>query len=878
MIDLKKNKKNMNEDFKVREKQIKRNNIFLFFAAIAMVAIIMYIYSLCSKAIYERVINSSIQNMEELAKHDEKSILSGIEHRWEEIDSVAEEIKNLKVNSIDEMLNILNLRAKTTACIEYVLLSEDGKAFGSSKKMEDSKKLLDLCEESNEEFVYRRVNSDISISYIKNNTDKDILLIGKKLKEPFLVNGNTIKYALTYYDISTLTDELRIDSYNGEGYSSVINTKGDYLVYQERENTSFERNNFYEIMQNADIKSGITVEEIYNKISSRESVSFQYELENEDRIMVCTPMENLRWYFVMSVPMEFFQNRANSLLELFTILAGAILVAIILVVILALRNRSQKSLMKYEMKHGDELKSALAMAEQANRAKTTFLNNMSHDIRTPMNAIMGFTSLAITHIDNKERVKDYLEKIKQSSDHLLSLINDVLDMSRIESGKVNIEEKEENLADILHSIRNIVQADIYAKQMEFVIDTINITDESIYCDKLRVNQILINLLSNAIKFTQPGGKISLHIKQKPVEKKGYGTYEFKVKDTGIGISKQFIKEIFEPFARERNSTVSGIQGTGLGMAITKKIVDMMGGTIKIDSKEGKGTEITVTLDFRLQEEHREIEVIEKLQGMRALVVDDDMNTCQSLSYMLRQLGLKSEWTMYGKEAVVRTKEALQMKDEFEVYFVDWLMPDMNGIETARRIRKAIGDKAIIILLSAYDWAEVEDEAKEAGINEFISKPLFPSDIRSLLMKSFKIEEKKNGEDEEEFDFTGKRVLLVEDNMMNREIATEYLNDFGILVETAENGKEACDILKNAQPGYFDLVLMDIQMPIMNGYDATRAIRKFSNKQIANIPIIAMTANAFEEDKKLAKEAGMNGHVAKPIDIKQLIKPLKEILG
>lgn len=866
-------KKNVDKDIKARERRIRRNNIILFLIAIVMIIVIMFSYRLCSNAIYERVISSSVQNMEELAKHDEKSILSGIEHRWSEVESIADEIRKLKINDVDEMLNMLNLRASTTDCIEYTLISSDGKAFCSSKKIEDAQKSLELCKESKEHFVYRISNDDIE--YVNN--DREMLLIGVKT-EPFTVNGNKIEYALTYYDIGTLADELRIDSYNGDGYSSVINTRGDYLVYEERENTTFERNNFYEIMKTADIKYGVTVEEINEKISAREPISFQCELEGEDRLMLCTPMEDLRWYFVMSVPMEIFQNRANNLLELFTVLTGVILAIIVVVVILVLRNRSQRNLMKYEIKHGDELKSALALAEQANRAKTTFLNNMSHDIRTPMNAIIGFTSLARTHIDNKERVKDYLEKIQQSSDHLLSLINDVLDMSRIESGKVNIEEKQENLADMLHSIRNIVQADINAKQMEFVIDTMNITDENIYCDKLRVNQILINLLSNAIKFTKPGGIISLHIKQKQVQKAGYGTYEFKVKDTGIGISKQFIKEIFEPFARERNSTVSGIQGTGLGMAITKKIVDMMGGTIKIDSKEGKGTEITVTLDFKLQEEHKEIEIIESLKGIRTLVVDDDMNTCQSLAYMLRQLGLKSEWTMYGKEAVVRTKEALQMKDEFKVYFIDWLMPDMNGIETVRRIRKIVGKEAPIILLSAYDWAEVEQEAKEAGVTEFISKPLFPSDLRNILMKSFGIEEKGKEEEEEKFDFTGKRILLVEDNMMNREIATEYMKDFGFTVESAENGKEACDILKNSKPGYFDLVLMDIQMPIMNGYEATKAIRKFSNKQIANIPIIAMTANAFEEDKKLAKEAGMNGHVAKPIDIKQLMKPLKEILG
>ena len=501
---------------------------------------------------------------------------------------------------------------------------------------------------------------------------------------------------------------------------------------------------------------------------------------------------------------------------------------------------------------------------------------MSHDIRTPMNAIIGFTSLAKTHIDNKARVVDYLDKITQSSNHLLSLINDVLDMSRIESGKVSIEEKEENLADILHSIRNIVQADINAKQMEFVVDTVNVTDENIYCDKLRINQILINLLSNSIKFTEPGGTISVRITQKPMKRIGYGIYEFRIKDTGIGISEEFLKEIFEPFARERNSTVSGIQGTGLGMAITKNIVDMMGGTIEVESEVGKGTEFIVTLELRLQEKHKEIEEIEHLKGVHALVIDDDMNSCQSISHMLRQFGLKSEWTMYGKEAVVRAKEAEQNKEKYQIYMIDWLMPDMNGIETTRRIRKIVGKEPKIIMLSAYDWGEIEAEAREAGVTEFVSKPLFPSDVRRVLLK-VSGEEQKEQPKEEKADFSGRRILLVEDNMMNREIATEYLQDFGFLVENAENGKEACDILEKSKPGYFDLVLMDIQMPIMNGYEATKRIRQFENKKIANIPILAMTANAFEEDKQAAKEAGMNGHLAKPIDVAKLIEALKEIL-
>ncbi len=867
-------KSSIDKNIREKAKQIRRSNFFIVIVTIITVIAIYYAYQLFSQLLTERIVESSIRSMREISKHDEKSIVSGLEHRWIDIEGIAKEIKQNKFDTTQEMLEQLNIKAETAEAVEVVLVTEDGKRFSSTYMINNDPELLEICKNSTKtRFAHRK--DDIQLTAA--DTRKSILLLGTKI-EPFTIDGNRFVYAVGYYELSNLTDELKIESYGGQGYSSVIDQDGYYLVsVYNKNNTIFDKEDFYSILGKERIGNGLTVEDVRKKIEARESFALEYSLDGQSRIMVCTPMTEVDWYCIMSVPLSIYQEQSSNLLQMLTILIIAVLVTVLIVIFLIFRNHSQRNSMNFEIQHRDELESALALAEQANRAKTTFLNNMSHDIRTPMNAIIGFTSLAKTHIDNKERVEDYLDKITQSSNHLLSLINDVLDMSRIESGKVNIEEKEENLADILHSIRNIVQADVNAKQMEFVIDTVDVTDENIYCDKLRVNQILINLLSNAIKFTEPGGTISVRITQKPISKKGYGIYEFRIKDNGIGISKEFLKEIFEPFARERNSTVSGIQGTGLGMAITKNIVDMMGGTIKVESEVGKGTEFIVTLELRLQEEHKEIEEIEQLKGVHALVVDDDMNSCQSIAHMLRQLGLKSEWTMYGKEAVVRAKEAEQMKEKYQIYIIDWLMPDMNGIETTRRIRKIVGKNPPIIMLSAYDWGEIETEAREAGVTEFVSKPLFPSDLRRILLKSIGKEEKEEKE-EEKVDFSGRRILLVEDNMMNREIATEYLQDFGFLVENAENGKEACEILEKSEPGYFDLVLMDIQMPVMNGYEATKAIRKFKNKQIANIPILAMTANAFEEDKKAAKEAGMNGHLAKPIDIPKLIEALKELLN
>ena len=536
-------------------------------------------------------------------------------------------------------------------------------------------------------------------------------------------------------------------------------------------------------------------------------------------------------------------------------------------------------IVREQAKQDELLKDALAAAEHANRAKTTFLNNMSHDIRTPMNAIIGYTALAASHIDNTAQVKDYLSKITTSSSHLLALINDVLDMSRIESGKVNINEKETSLPEVMHDIRSISQASVSAKQLDFFIDTVDVAHEDVICDKLRLQQVLINILGNAVKFTEPGGSVSLRVIEKPSKSAEFARYEFRIKDTGIGMSKEFQEHIFEPFTREQSSTVSGIPGTGLGMAITKNIVDMMGGEIRVRSTPNVGTEFVVSLDCRIAGNPVRYERIDELQGIRALVADDDSDTAVSVSNMLRSIGLRSDWTLSGKEAVLRAKVAVQEADEYGVYVIDWMMPDMNGIETVRQIRRQIGNESVpIIVLTAYDWVDIEAEARAAGVTAFVSKPIFMSELREVLSEPFRAADDE-GETEAEAaapaadDVAGTKVLLVEDNVMNQEIAEAILTEHGILVDVVDDGDVAVKVVAQSPAGTYDLVLMDIQMPRMNGYEATRAIRALEDPELANIPIIAMTANAFEEDKALAKKAGMDGYITKPIDIDKTIEAI-----
>ncbi len=525
------------------------------------------------------------------------------------------------------------------------------------------------------------------------------------------------------------------------------------------------------------------------------------------------------------------------------------------------------------------LQDALRQAQHANQAKTTFLSNMSHDIRTPMNAIIGFATIAASHMERADQVKDCLHKILSSSNHLLGLINDILDMSRIESGKLQIHNQECNIPELMHNLVNIIQPQMKAKQMEMFIDTFEVVNEDVIADPLKLNQIFINLIGNAIKYTPAGGVVSFRITQHTTSRHGWGDYVFIVKDNGIGMSQEFVEHIFEPFERESTATRSGIQGAGLGMAITKSIIDMMGGEITVESEVGKGSTFTVRIPLQLQDTEKEAEQIKELEGLRSLVVDDDLNVCDSVSKMLKGIGLRSEWTTSGREAIYRAQSAYEEGDPYHTYIIDWQMPEINGIETARKIRSAVGEDTPIIILTAYDWTDIEAEAKEAGVTAFCAKPLFMSDLKASLLaannKDLKAEE--SGRAWTKTDYSGKRLLLVEDNELNREIAEVILTEAGFMIESAPDGTDAVAMVEKSEERYYDAVLMDVQMPVMNGYEATKAIRAMRREDVKTLPIIAMTANAMEDDKEAALKSGMNAHIAKPLDIELLMSVLRQYL-
>lgn len=527
-----------------------------------------------------------------------------------------------------------------------------------------------------------------------------------------------------------------------------------------------------------------------------------------------------------------------------------------------------------EFESRQALKEAFDSAMLANQAKSDFLSRMSHDIRTPMNAIIGMTAIAGAHIGDKDRVKDCLAKISVSSRHLLGIINDILDMSKIESGKINLNEEDFNLSDLLKNLFDMVRPQVKERGHELKVHIHDIKHEDVIGDSLRIQQAFVNIMSNSVKYTPEGGTIIVSVTERPTAQNKMACYEFIFEDNGIGMEQEFIDKIFEPFERAEDLRISKIQGTGLGMAITKNIVNMMGGQIDIESEIGKGSKFTITIFLRLQDT---VETdTAPLASLPVLVVDDDIISCENTSLILNDIGMDSEWVLSGREAVKKvTERNLEGNDYFAV-IIDWKMPDMNGVDTTREIRKVVGDKMPIIIISAYDWTDIELEARAAGANAFIGKPAFKSNLCKLFMRMVGSDSCQEEKSEEtlgaaDFDFSSIRVLLVEDNDLNREIASEILKETGMKVEEAENGKQAVDMFLAAPEKYYDLILMDIQMPVMNGYDATVAIRSLGKKESQSIPIIAMTANAFYEDVSAAMSVGMNEHIAKPLDIRKLME-------
>ena len=865
---------------------------------VVSLAVILTLFIVSQTYIQNLVYHERLSQMEEVTHQMFRSLEDVIDNHWDDVDVQCNYLAYMPMETTDDLFSYLEKLSELSNYkekqIELIAVDSAGHYYTEHGRMGLLRGMSYL------ESAPERV------SYVSNSLTEDDsrMVFLKQLPTPITLQSGEKEITLRYFGISQcmtqLNDYFRCDAYENNNSVYVLDNNG-FKLFNANETELLKGHNVYTVLSQMSYLHGSSFAEAKERLTRTGSCYSNAVLDGTEYFYALKQMKNAQWTLAFLVPAEYVavntQKLVNIVMVIIIVIALAFSVVTVFVGWFLLRQKQQQELQaekeanlrleQYNIQltqANDELRraqdiaaEALQSAERASKAKTDFLSNMSHDIRTPMNAIIGFTSLAATHIDNREQVLDYLKKISTSSQHLLSLINDVLDMSRIESGKVKLEERAVHLPDLVHDVRSIIQPNVSAKRLSLFIDTMDVENEDIITDPLRLNQVLLNILSNAIKFTPTGGMISLRIAQKNGAPTGRARYEFRIKDNGIGMSAEFQKHIFEEFSREESSTVSGIQGTGLGMSITKNIVDLMGGTIAIESAPGKGSEFIVDLCFALSGQKVEPKQIPQLEGLRALVADDDTDTCLSVSTMLSKIGMRPEWTISGREAVIRTRYAMEQGDEFSVYIIDWLIPDMNGIEIVRQIRKVIGHNCPIIILTAYDWADIEEEARAAGVTAFCEKPLFLSELRKILSEPFSAEVSPRLPEPNASAFQGKKLLLVEDNELNREIAMEFLTEAGFVVDSAEDGAIAVQKMEQAAPGQYDLILMDIQMPNMDGYEATRRIRALPDAKKAGIPIFAMTANAFEEDRQNALKAGMNGHIAKPLDVPRLLSILADAL-
>ncbi len=759
-----------------------------------------------------------------------------------------------------EMIDQLVLSAQVRDFVYLGLYTDDGESemiYGSEVEYESEEVFQNVLQDSS-----LRVFSGLS------SEGERVMCMLINVEYP-MKGGKTSSAMVAAIPMEYLEKVLALDGENSLMYSYIIRRDGTFVI-RTRENSFFE--NINETFCEYNGKSAQQyAQELQEAVSSKSEYATIACMDDERRYLLCTDLPNSEWYLLSLMPFGTLDRILQDLSlkrQSATLLMCFIIIGGIVIIFMIYYKLSRQQMM--------ELEKARQEAIKANKAKSEFLSSMSHDIRTPMNGIVGMTAIAMANIDNQERVKDCLGKITLSSRHLLGLINDVLDMSKIESGKLTLNMNQVSLREIMDSIVNIVQPQVKERQQHFDIFIQKIQTEDVHCDSVRLNQILINLLSNAIKFTPEGGRINVYLEQEdsPLGAQ-YVRCHFRVKDSGIGMTQEFQEKIFDTFTREEKAQIDKIEGTGLGMAITKAIVDTMKGSIELQSAPGKGSEFHITLD--LEKADTKVEDM-KLPPWRMLVVDNNKDLCQSAVESLREIGIEAQWAVDGETAVAMAKKCHEEDNGFEIVLLDWKMPGMDGLHTAREMRKHLGENVPILIISAYDWSEIEEEAKEAGVQGFISKPLFKSNLYLGLSRYMldAPEEETKKETVSHRSFHGKRILLAEDNDLNWEIAEDLLSEAGFQLERAENGQICVEKFEQSELGCYDVVLMDIRMPVMNGYDAAKAIRALPRKD-ANLPIIAMTADAFSDDIQRCLDCGMNEHVAKPIDVDRLTQLLKKYL-
>ena len=723
-----------------------------------------------------------------------------------------------------------------------------------------------------EPFVEALLQGEQRVSVGVDADGNEVVLFGVDAAYP-MHNGDRSTGLIAAVPLEYITDFLSLEDDGQLMYYHIIRPDGSFVI----QNPNTELWHLFEQLQKQldptanELSVDNSIKEFGAALKNHQEFAMTFEVKGEERQIYGILLPYSEWYLVSVMPYSILDDAINNLSSqriLMTLLSCASVLVILTLIFLRYFSITRSQVR--------ELETARQAALEANKAKSEFLANMSHDIRTPMNAIVGMTAIATAHIDDRKQVQNCLRKITLSSKHLLGLINDVLDMSKIESGKLTLTTEQISLKEVVEGIVNIMQPQVKTKKQTFDIHVENISTENVWCDGIRLNQVLLNLLSNATKYTPESGSIQLSLSEEESPKgENYVRIHIKVKDNGIGMSPDFLKKIYESYSRADGARIHKTEGAGLGMAITKYIVDAMEGAIDIKSEIDKGTEFLLTFDF---EKAAAVEMDMVLPSWNMLVVDDDELLCETATDALKSIGIKAEWTLSGEKAIELVIQHHKKRDDYQIILLDWKLPDINGIQVAREIRSNLGDEVPILLISAYDWSEFEAEAREAGISGFISKPLFKSTLYHALRQYMDIETEDDQTLNQNIDLSGRRILLAEDTELNWEVAKELLSDLGVELDWAEDGQICLDKFQSSPEGYYDAILMDIRMPHMTGYEATKSIRGLDHPDALTIPIIAMSADAFSDDIQHCLKCGMNAHIAKPIDVVELTRLLKRYLS
>lgn len=723
-----------------------------------------------------------------------------------------------------------------------------------------------------EPFVEALVRGEQRVAVGIDSAGNEVALFGVDITTYPMQDGSMSTGLVAAVPLEYIGDFLSLEDEEQLMYYHIIRPDGSFVI----QNPHTELGDFFKQLQKQpdstanELSEESSIKEFGAALKKREEYVTTVDVNGEEHQIYGIPLPYSEWYLVSVMPYSILDDTINNLSNqrvFMTLLSCASILSILTLIFLRYFSITRSQLL--------ELKDARQKAVESSKAKSEFLANMSHDIRTPMNAIVGMTAIATAHIDDQKQVQNCLRKITLSSKHLLGLINDVLDMSKIESGKLTLTTEQISLKEVVEGVVNIIQPQVKAKRQTFDIHVENILTENIWCDSVRLNQVLLNLLSNATKYTPEGGSIQLSLSEEKSPKgENYIRTHIKIKDNGIGMSPDFLKIIYESYSRADGLRVSKTQGTGLGMAITKYIVDAMEGSIDIKSELDKGTEVSLTFDF---EKAVALDMDMVLPSWSMLVVDDDELLCRTAIDTLKTIGINADWVLSGEKAIELVTQHHQKRDDYQIILLDWKLPGMNGIQVAKEIRRNLGDEMPILLISAYDCSEFEEEAREAGINGFISKPLFKSTLYHALRQYMDTQTENDQTLNSNIDLSGRRILLAEDNELNWEVASELLSDLGVELDWAEDGQICLDKFQKSSAGHYDAILMDIRMPHMTGYEATKAIRGINHPDALSIPIIAMSADAFSDDIQHCLECGMNAHIAKPIDVIELTHILKRFL-